>query len=86
MQRRYFLALLGVAAAGWPLAAIAQNEGFTIGPPANPAARLRAQEKAAADKRMKEKEKRDACKKQAVAEKIPPRDRKSFMSACEKKK
>lgn len=85
MQRRDFIVLLGIASAVWPIAAIAQNESFTIGPPANPAAKLRAQEKAAADKRLKAKEKSDACRKQAIAQKIAPRERKSFLVACEKK-
>jgi hypothetical protein len=86
MQRRDFFIFLAGAAAAWPLAAIAQNESFTIGPPANPAAKLRAQEKAAAERRQKAKEKEEACRKQAVAEKIPARERKSFMASCVKKK
>jgi hypothetical protein len=86
MQRRDFFIFLAGAAAAWPLAAIAQNESFTIGPPANPAAKLRAQQKAAEDRRQKAKEKEEACRKQAVAEKIPPRERKSFTASCVKKK
>ena len=86
MKRRKFISIIAVAAVLWPLAAIAQNESFTIGPSANPAAKLRAQEKAAADRRLKAKEKADECRKRAVAEKIAPRERKSFQASCEKKK
>jgi len=64
---------------------IAQSQDFTIGPAANPAAKIRAEEKAAAEKRLKKKEKSEACRKQAGTEKIAPRDRKSFISSCEKK-
>jgi hypothetical protein len=64
---------------------IAQSQDFTIGPAANPAAKIRAEEKAAAEKRLKKKEKSEACRKQAVTEKIAPRERKSFIFSCEKK-
>jgi hypothetical protein len=66
--------------------AIAQNQPFVIGPAANPAAKLRAAEQAAAEKRLKEKQKREECKKRAVTDKIPLRDRKSFLLTCEKTK
>ena len=85
MRRRSFLRLFVGAAVAWPLAAHAQNQTFPIGPPANPAAKLRAQEKATAEKRSKENEKREECRKRARTERIAPRDRKSFMSSCEKK-
>jgi len=85
MRRRDFITLLTGAATTWPFAAIAQNQSFTIGPPANPAVKLRAQEKAAAEKRLKAKEKREECKRRAVNEKIAPRERKSFIFSCEKK-
>jgi hypothetical protein len=85
MQRREFITLIGGAATMWPFAAIAQNQSFTIGPPANPAAKIRAQEKAAAEKRLKAKEKSEQCRRRAVNEKIAPRERKSFIISCEKK-
>ena len=75
----------GGATTMWPFAAITQNQSFTIGPPANPAAKLRVQEKAAAEKRSKAKEKREECRRRAVNEKIASRERKSFIFSCEKK-
>jgi hypothetical protein len=85
MKRRGFMTLLVGAVVAWPVVAIAQSQTFPIGPPANPAAKLRAQEKAAAEKRLKEKEKKEDCRKRAGAEKIAPDRRKSFMSSCEQK-
>ena len=84
MWTRFWAALLGTSLC--VSTAIAQNQPFVIGPAANPAAKLRAAEKAAAEKRMKEKQRKEECKKRAVADKIPLRDRKSFLLACEKNK
>ena len=41
---------------------IAQSQDFTIGPAANPAAKIRAEEKAAAEKRLKKGEERSVQK------------------------
>ena len=70
MGRRDFITLLTGMATMWPFAAIAQNQSFTIGPPANPAAKLRAQEKAAAEKRAKAKETKAECRRRAVNERL----------------
>jgi hypothetical protein len=85
MRRRDLIAVFCSAVAAWPIAAIADDKGFTIGPAVDPGARIRAQEEAAAKKRLKIKEKNEACRKQAVTQKIGPRERKAFMSACERK-
>lgn len=85
MRRRDFIRLLTGVGTMWSFAAASQNQSFTIGPPVNPAAKLRAQEKAAAEKRAKAKEKREECRKRAVNEKIAARERKSFISSCENK-
>jgi hypothetical protein len=83
MRNSFYFAAL--SAALFANATIAYSQDFTIGPAANPAAKIRAAEKAAAEKRLKEKEKREECKKRVVSEKIAPRDRKSFIFSCEKK-
>lgn len=83
MQKFLYFAL--VSAALSLSVGFAQSQSFSIGPAANPAAKIKAAEKLAADKRIKEKEKREACKKQALTERILPRDRKAFMVSCEKK-
>jgi hypothetical protein len=85
MRRRDLIVVFCSAVAAWPLAAIADDKGFTIGPAVDPGARERAQQEAAAKKRLKIKEKNEACRRQAVTQKIALRERKAFMSACEKK-
>jgi hypothetical protein len=85
MRRRDLITLFGSAVAAWPFAAIAEDKGFTIGPAVNPGAKISAEQEAAAKKRLKIKEKNDACRKQAVTQKISFHERKAFISACEKK-
>jgi hypothetical protein len=84
-EMRNFLYFTVLCAALCASASFAQSQSFQIGPAANPAAKIKAAEKLTAEKRSKEKEKREQCKKQAVTEKIMPRDRKAFIFSCEKK-